>query len=165
MLTGFLGTYFIGAILLALSFAMDLIFVQLIYKIHSKLRLVEFDYRKRLFRSLCISEIIGCVTMIIVFFIVGSEDYSFILHSSMPIYSVINSSLFLMPVIPVTGIIVSVLSSFILSYFYGLRNDYYDMTKMQTLIVSIIAAITCAPYIFLVSAADIIIKISMALSV
>lgn len=161
MLFGFLGTYFTGIFLLILSFLLNFVICQVIYAIHSKVKSVQFDYRKKLFFSSCISEIISFASMIIVFIILGAGEYSYILSEAFPVFSVINSSLYIMPVLPVAGIIISAIADFFISYFYGLRNDYNDMEKMQKIIVSIIAAITCAPYIFLISSYDIISRIEM----
>lgn len=151
MFAGFIGQYIIGIALFIISCLKNLLFINLIYKVHSKTTLVEFDYRKKMFWCSVFAEITGFLAIILMCIIEydGEKNYFY------PISTALNSSFFYSIHTPLVGIIVGFICNFLLTLIFAFRNDYYYMQPKQKVIVAIIEAIINAPYTFFICVFDI----------
>lgn len=147
MISGFIGPYMIGIIIFIISCLKNLLFIQLIYKVHSKTTLVEFDYRKKMLWCSVFAEITGFLAMVMTCIIVYDGFY--------PVSTALNSSLHNNVQICIVGIIVGVICNFLLTFIFAFRNDYYDMEPKQKFIISILESIINAPYTFLICVGNI----------
>lgn len=153
-------TYFAGIVFFVISSVKNLLFTQLVYRVHSKNKEVEFDYRKKVFWCSFFAEITGFSSMVLLCIIKGESEQNFLLNQEfLPIFTALNSSLWVDSIVPLVGIIVAMTSNFFLTCVFALKNDYYDMKSKQKVVISIITSITNAPYFFFISVVEISINI------
>lgn len=153
-------SYYLGAVFLVLSVARMCLVNNFICRIHTNLKPIEFNYKKRLLLISCISELISFVSMCIIFETICPNISSQPILNALNLFFGYNEKGFYEGNVLIIGIIIWSILNFVFTYFVALRNKNHRIRCSERLIVSVISTVANAPYHFFIPVTAVILSIS-----